>query len=58
MDEVKNIKHECLSNPEEKLWITTKDVPEVKDIFYHIQSLGYKDKPNYNLIRGSLKNIL
>ena len=52
MDEVKNIKHECLSNPEEKLWIVTKDIPEVKHIFYHIQSLNYKDRPDYELIRG------
>jgi hypothetical protein len=51
MDEVKNIKTECLSNPEEKLWIVTKDIPEVRSIFHHIQSLGYKDKPNYALIR-------
>lgn len=43
MDEVKNIKNECLSNPEEKLWIVTKDIPEVKEIFYHIKSLEYKD---------------
>jgi hypothetical protein len=52
MDEVKNIKTECLANPEEKLWIVTKDIPEVKAIFHHIMSLGYKDKPNYALIRG------
>jgi len=36
MDEVKNIKTECLNNPEEKLWIITKDIPEVKHIFTHI----------------------
>ena len=57
MDEVKNIKTECLNNPEEKLWIVTKDIPEVKEIFYHISSLGYKDKPNYSYIRERLKNI-
>ena len=26
MEEVKNIKTECLNNPDEKLWIVTKDV--------------------------------
>jgi hypothetical protein len=57
MDEVKNIKTDCLSNPEEKLWIVTKDIPEVRNIFHHIQSLGYKDKPNYGLIRSQLKSI-
>jgi len=36
MDEVKKIKTDCLSNPEEKLWIVTKDIPEVKQIFYHL----------------------
>ena len=43
MDEVKNIKNECLNNPEEKLWIVTKDIQEVKNIFYHLKSLSYKD---------------
>lgn len=52
MDEVKHIKTECLSNPEEKLWIVTKDVPEVKNIFYHLKSLKYEDVPDYALIRG------
>lgn len=58
MDEVKNIKTECLNNPEEKLWIATKDVQEVKNIFYHLRSLTYKDIPNYELIRNQLKSIL
>ena len=58
MDEVKNIKTECLSNPEEKLWIVTKDIPEVKKIFCHLKSLNYKDKPDYMLIRNNLKSIL
>lgn len=58
MDEVKKIKTECMSNPEEKLWIVTKDIPEVKQIFYHLQSLTYKDVPNYEFIRGQLKSIL
>jgi hypothetical protein len=47
MDEVKNIKTECLSNPEEKLWIVTKDLIEVKNIYYHLMRLSYKDKPDY-----------
>ena len=58
MDEVKNIKQECLSNPEEKLWIGTKHIQEVKNIFNHINSLTYKDRPNYLLIRNQLKSIL
>ena len=58
MDEVKNIKTECLNNPEEKLWIVTKNIPEVKNIFFHLKSLNYKDQPSYSYIRGQLKSIL
>ena len=58
MDEVKNIKQDCISSPEEKLWIVTKNIPEVKNIFHHIKDLSYKDKPNYQLIRNQLKSIL
>lgn len=52
MEEVKNIKTECLNNPEEKLWIATKDCPEVKNIFYHLKELNYKDIPDYKFIRN------
>jgi hypothetical protein len=31
---------------------------EVRNIFNHIKSLGYKDKPNYEVIRNNLKSIL
>ena len=58
MDEVKNIKTDCLNNPEEKLWIVTKNIPEVKNIFFHLKSLNYKDQPSYAYVRGQLKSIL
>lgn len=58
MDEVKAIKTDCLENPEQKLWIVTKDIQEVKNIFYHLKSLSYKDQPDYEYIRGQLKSIL
>jgi len=58
MDEVKTIKTDCMSKPEEKLWIATKHMVEVKNIFNHIKSLNYKDRPNYELIRNNLKSIL
>ena len=58
MDEVKNIKKACLDSPDEKLWLITKRMPEVKTIFYHLKSLEYADKPNYDLIRCNLKSIL
>ena len=57
MDEVKNIKVDCLNNPKEKLWIETKNVVEVKIIFDHIQSLKYVDVPDYSLIRNQLRSI-
>jgi hypothetical protein len=31
---------------------------EVRNIFNHIKSLNYKDRPNYELIRNNLKSIL
>ena len=31
---------------------------EVHDIFYHLDGLKYKDKPNYGLIRDKLLEIL
>jgi hypothetical protein len=58
MDEVKGIKTDCLSNPKEKLWIATKHLVEVRNIFNHLNSLSYKDRPNYELIRNNLKSIL
>ncbi len=51
MDAVKCIKTRCLDNPEQHLWIKTKNIPEVKEIFYHIKSLQYGDKPDYNRIK-------
>mmetsp|Transcript_12554 Transcript_12554/g.12349 ORF Transcript_12554/g.12349 Transcript_12554/m.12349 type:complete len:197 (-) Transcript_12554:1194-1784(-) len=58
MDEVKNIKIECLGNPHEKLWHETKGINEVKVIFDHLNRLQYADKPDYALIRNQLKNII
>jgi hypothetical protein len=59
MEEVRIIKTDCLQNPNEKLWRSaTRDIEEVRTIFYHLQSLEYGDKPDYALIRNNLKNIL
>lgn len=53
MDEVKDIKTMCLKDPKRHLWRgTTKNMVEVHNIFDHLQGLKYKDKPNYNMIRG------
>jgi len=57
MEEVKSLKAECLASPEKLLWVTTKNIPEVKEIFYHLQKLEYRDKPDYMFIRNQLKSI-
>lgn len=31
---------------------------QVRNIFDHIKSLEYKDRPNYELIRNNLKSIM
>ncbi|CDW88961.1 UNKNOWN [Stylonychia lemnae] len=57
-DEVKDIKARCLGNPEKYLWITsTKNIQQVKDIFYHLKNLDYYDAPNYAYIRNKLMEI-
>jgi hypothetical protein len=59
MEEVRMIKTSCIQNPNEKLWRgATRDIEEVRTIFYHLQSLEYGDKPDYDLVRNNLKNIL
>ncbi len=58
MEEVKQIKTQCLEKPEELLWVQTKNIPEVRAIFKHVKSLEYKDRPNYQFIRDQLKSIL
>jgi len=57
-DEVKDIKSRCLGNPEKFLWITTtRNLQQVKDIFYHLKNLEYYDVPNYAYIRNKLMEI-
>ncbi len=58
MDEVRVIKNRCLSNPDKFLWETTRGIPEVKNIFYHLKKLEYRDKPDYVYIREQLRSIL
>lgn len=54
---MKEIKTQCLENPETHLWHVTKDIQEVKNIFYHLKKLNYADKPDYDFIRNELKSI-
>lgn len=59
MEEVRLIKTECLNNPMEKLWRgATRQFEQVRQIFYHLNSLKYEDKPDYQLIRDNLRGIL
>ena len=58
MEAVKAIKTRCLANPEQYLWTNkTKNIEQVKNIFYHIRSLEYADKPDYFKIRQQLIGI-
>ena len=47
MDEVKDIKTRCLGSPDRLLWDKTKNIEEVKNIFYYIKKLKYSDMPDY-----------
>jgi hypothetical protein len=44
------IKDECIMNPEERLWVQTRHMVEVRNMFNHISSLQWKSRPNYDLI--------
>lgn len=58
-DEVRDIKLKSMKNPEKYLWTTTtKKITQVKDIFNHIKSLDYDDKPKYCFISHKLQEIL
>jgi len=58
-DDVRDVKARCFENPENLLWkTTTADNSEVKNIFYSIKDLEYKDRPNYEYIRMQLLSIL
>ena len=58
VDEVKEIKTKCLSNPQRFLWqTTTSNITEVHIIFYLISKLGYGDRPDYASIRQQLNTL-
>ena len=55
---MKEIKEECLKDPENKLWSKeTEDILEIREIWNSIKTLTYKDTPDYCYIRGRLKQI-
>jgi hypothetical protein len=56
---VRDIKIKSIKNPEKYIWTTTtKRYPQIRDIFYHIKSLQYDDKPKYSFIGDKLRDIL
>ena len=58
-DDVRDVKAECLANPEILLWKTTTNrLQEMRTIFYSINSLKYEDRPNYKLISEQLSSLL
>lgn len=58
MDELVKAKANCLANPEQFLWRTTAGIPELKNIFYYLNTLRYSDRPNYGYIHSQLNQIL
>jgi hypothetical protein len=48
----------CLIDPEKKLLLnSTKNKPEIIEIFKHIKSLTYDDRPNYHFIKLNLDSL-
>eukprot|EP00343_Euplotes_focardii_P012950 CAMPEP_0205834122 /NCGR_PEP_ID=MMETSP0206-20130828/50533_1 /ASSEMBLY_ACC=CAM_ASM_000279 /TAXON_ID=36767 /ORGANISM="Euplotes focardii, Strain TN1" /LENGTH=342 /DNA_ID=CAMNT_0053140993 /DNA_START=685 /DNA_END=1713 /DNA_ORIENTATION=- len=58
MTQVKDIKEECINDPENRLWSKeTEDILEIREIWTSIKSLTYEDQPDYPFIRSKLKQI-
>lgn len=56
--EVRDLKQLAMENPEQHLWIETREMMGVRAVFNHLRSLTYTSKPDYALIAEQLKNIL
>jgi len=57
-EKIANRKNDCLVNPEKELLINNVNKKEILQILYHIKSLQYGDRPNYDFIRNILKGLL
>jgi len=57
-EKIANRKNECVVNPEKELLTNHKNKKEILQILYHIKSLQYGDRPNYDYIRNILKCLL
>lgn len=52
------MKEICLCDPEKKLFLsTTKNKPEIVEIFRHLKLLNYEDRPNYSFIKIQLDSL-
>jgi hypothetical protein len=51
-------KNECIKNPEKLLSSIKVNKKQLFEIFYHIKTLRYPDRPNYEFIRSKLKELL
>eukprot|EP00826_Nyctotherus_ovalis_P064081 TRINITY_DN9396_c0_g2_i5.p1 TRINITY_DN9396_c0_g2~~TRINITY_DN9396_c0_g2_i5.p1 ORF type:complete len:227 (-),score=52.30 TRINITY_DN9396_c0_g2_i5:53-733(-) len=59
IEELAQVKADCMSNPEELLWrTTTAGIPELRNIFYYLKTLQYADRPDYEYIYAQLNQIL
>ena len=59
VDEVREMKMKCLSEPETCLWkTTTSGLQETRNIFYSINRLQYPDRPDYDYVRQQLGLLL
>ena len=58
IDDVKLIKAKCIAEPEKYLWkTTTREMTEMKNIFYSISELRYADRPDYKFIQEQLSSL-
>lgn len=40
------------------MWKATKNMKQIKNIFYHIKSLAFEERPNYAYIKEQLSSLL
>jgi hypothetical protein len=58
-DDIKKMKEICLADPERKLFLnTSKGKREIVEVFIHIKSLTYEQRPDYSFIRIRLEELL
>ena len=56
--QVKELKTRCLADPEQHLYSATRAMPQVNRICNEITRLQFKDKPDYQLIKQLIQEII